>query len=189
MTQSANGNGNDGPRRRNHPIDSVRWVPRSVVHANEYNPNRQVDENHALLIESIRADGWTQPIVVRPRGDDGMHVIVDGEHRWRAAAHLEDEHIPVVILDQGRRRLHRRYRAAQSRSWLPRRRVHGAYHHPATGGGDGLRGHRGDAWHDPRGAEPARNERGRIPRTHGRRRSINELMTPCNHGKTRVGCK
>ena len=98
MTQS--GNGNDGPRRRNHPIDSVRWVPRSVVHANEYNPNRQVDENHALLIESIRADGWTQPIVVRPRGDDGMHVIVDGEHRWRAAAHLDDDHIPVVILDQ-----------------------------------------------------------------------------------------
>ena len=83
-----------------HPIDTVRWLPRSRLRANDYNPNAQAEANHRLLVESIEADGWTQPVVVRPAGEDGMHVIVDGEHRWRASgAFGEESEVPVVILE------------------------------------------------------------------------------------------
>ena len=70
--------------------------------SNDYNPNRQIDATQDLLVESIRASGWTQPIVVRPADGAGKHVIVDGEHRWRASARLTRDFgakVPVVILD------------------------------------------------------------------------------------------
>lgn len=83
------------------PISGVTWIDRECVRPNEYNPNSQIGQSHDLLIESIRADGWTQPIVVRPVNEDGFHIIVDGEHRWQASAHTAiDGLIPCVILDQ-----------------------------------------------------------------------------------------
>ena len=89
--------------RAKHPISSIHWVHRDRVEPNDWNPNTQITPAMALLIESIRADGWTQPIVVRPAKAKakGKHTIIDGEHRWRASAVLQDElgpEIPVVIL-------------------------------------------------------------------------------------------
>ena len=38
---------------------------------------------------------------MRPPNDEGIHIIVDGEHRWRASAKLGDDGmVPCVILDQ-----------------------------------------------------------------------------------------
>lgn len=84
----------------NDPINNVVWIDREQIAPNDYNPNSQANENFALLLESIRADGWTQPIVVRPAGADGIHRIVDGEHRWKASEHLAENLVPVVILQQ-----------------------------------------------------------------------------------------
>ena len=85
-----------------HPINDVIWVDRKLLRSNGYNPNKQVDSALALLVRSIRESGWTQPIVVRPPNEEGIYVIVDGEHRWRASAMLTDVHgekVPVVPLE------------------------------------------------------------------------------------------
>ena len=82
------------------PIDTVRWIDRDLLTANDYNPNSQVAENYSLLVESLQADGWTQPIVARPAGADGKHVIIDGEHRWLASAYLDRREVPVVVLER-----------------------------------------------------------------------------------------
>ena len=83
-----------------HPIDTVRWVSRALLRPNDYNPNAQITETHRLLIESIRAHGWTQPIVVRPANEQGLYIIVDGEHRWLASQEVGlHNDVPIVILD------------------------------------------------------------------------------------------
>lgn len=68
----------------------VEYVPVDQIHANDYNPNRQSDHEFNLLLKSIREDGFTQPVIVTQD-----LVIVDGEHRWRAAAKLGMTSIPV----------------------------------------------------------------------------------------------
>lgn len=88
----------------------VEYVNVADVQANAYNPNRQSDHDFNLLQRSISEDGFTQPVVaIRinaehrrdakfERYSDGDVVIVDGEHRWRAAHALGLTQIPVVIV-------------------------------------------------------------------------------------------
>lgn len=64
----------------NEPVDFVRWVPNTIVHANDYNPNSVAPPEMKLLEHSIMSDGYTQPIVTWP--NDGIEVI-DGFHRHR----------------------------------------------------------------------------------------------------------
>lgn len=65
---------------RDEPVDFVAWIPAEHVHANTYNPNHVAAPELRLLERSIRADGYTQPIVAAPREDGGMEVV-DGFHR------------------------------------------------------------------------------------------------------------
>lgn len=62
------------------PVDFVRWVPNTIVHANDYNPNSVAPPEMKLLEHSIMSDGYTQPIVTWP--NEGIEVI-DGFHRHR----------------------------------------------------------------------------------------------------------
>lgn len=62
------------------PVDFVRWVPNTIVHANDYNPNAVAPPEMKLLEHSIMSDGYTQPIVTWP--NEGIEVI-DGFHRHR----------------------------------------------------------------------------------------------------------
>lgn len=87
----------------------VEYVPITGLKPNAYNPNRQSDHDFELLIRSMREDGFTQPVVaIRVKEEHltdkrfigysvGDVVIVDGEHRWRAATALGYTEIPVVI--------------------------------------------------------------------------------------------
>lgn len=81
------------------PLDTLRWVKPETLHANDYNPNRVFPPELALLKVSLLADGWTQPIVVKPDGE-----IVDGFHRWTLGSNDEDVRaltgglVPVVTL-------------------------------------------------------------------------------------------
>ena len=45
------------------PLRSLRWVDRTELRANDYNPNKVSEENLRLLTQSILANGWTLPIV------------------------------------------------------------------------------------------------------------------------------
>ena len=88
----------------------IQYVPISDIKPNTYNPNRQSEEDFQLLLKSMDEDGFTQPVVavaiaekhfkedekLREVYEAGDTVIVDGEHRWRAAARLGYEEIPVV---------------------------------------------------------------------------------------------
>ncbi len=73
----------------------VVYVPIDDVKPNSYNPNRQDKETMDLLKMSIQEDGFTQPIIATLV----QKVIVDGEHRWRAARDLGMEQIPVVFVE------------------------------------------------------------------------------------------
>ena len=71
---------------KEQPVSRVRWLPREKLRGNAYNPNHVAPPELELLITSILEDGWTQPIVTLPPGDDGVHQIVDGFHRWTVSA-------------------------------------------------------------------------------------------------------
>ena len=47
------------------PLSTLRWVYRGSVKPNDYNPNKVSKQNLELLKQSILANGWTLPIVVR----------------------------------------------------------------------------------------------------------------------------
>ena len=85
---------------KQQPIDSVQWVDRNELEANDYNPNHVAPRELALLKTSILETGWTQPIVVL---NDGK-TIIDGFHRWtlsedKEISRLTGGKVPIVICD------------------------------------------------------------------------------------------
>lgn len=81
------------------PLNSLQWVDRERLKANDYNPNKVSEDNLNLLVQSIETNGWTLPIVVRPD-----YTIIDGFHRWTVAGRepLRSKlggKVPVVIVD------------------------------------------------------------------------------------------
>ena len=83
------------------PVSNVRIVDRNLLKPNDYNPNKVVEQNLDLLIQSILTNGWTLPIVVRPD-----YTIIDGFHRWTVSGRepLKTRlggKVPVVIVDHG----------------------------------------------------------------------------------------
>lgn len=81
------------------PIKKVQIVSRDLLKPNDYNPNKVLEENLELLIQSILTNGWTLPIVIRPD-----YTIIDGFHRWTVAGReplktMLDNKVPVVIVE------------------------------------------------------------------------------------------
>lgn len=104
-----------------HPVDAVRWVDPSTLHANDYNPNRVFPPEMELLKISIIEDGWTQPVVARADGE-----VVDGFHRWTLAKLDPDIRaksgglVPVVFIAPGDR-------ASQMMATVRHNRARGAH--------------------------------------------------------------
>lgn len=83
------------------PLASLRWVDRTLLRANDYNPNKVSEDNLRLLTQSILTNGWTLPIVARPD-----YTIIDGFHRWTVSGRepllsLLGGMVPIVIVDHG----------------------------------------------------------------------------------------
>lgn len=73
-----------------------REVPVSRIRPNPYQPRSEFEpEALSDLVESIRANGLLQPLVVRPAGE--AWEIVAGERRWRALQELGWKRAPVII--------------------------------------------------------------------------------------------
>lgn len=69
---------------KDEPVDCVLWVKSDKVQANDYNPNSVAPPEMRLLEQSIKADGYTQPIVVFPDPqEDRDYTVIDGFHRNR----------------------------------------------------------------------------------------------------------
>lgn len=78
----------------------VQYVSVDDISPNTYNPNRQSDHDFELLCKSMSEDGFTQPIVAvksKP-GASKPFVVVDGEHRWRAAQTIGLTSVPIVVV-------------------------------------------------------------------------------------------
>lgn len=87
------------------PVDVVKWVKADEVHANSWNPNRVASPEMKLLYESIKLDGYTQPIVAY-KNEDGSYEVVDGFHRNRVGKEKKDiskrlhGYLPLVTIDK-----------------------------------------------------------------------------------------
>lgn len=103
----------------------VFYIPHAMISPNHYNPNRQSEFEFELLLKSMSEDGFTQPIVTRPLFTDDQareilglpadtshkdidwllaanklnsgFMVVDGEHRWKAARELGYADVPCVV--------------------------------------------------------------------------------------------
>ena len=73
---------------RDHPVDLVLWVASDSVKANNYNPNVVAPPEMKLLEHSIRANGYTMPIVAHDNID--CELVVDGFHRHRIGKEAVD---------------------------------------------------------------------------------------------------
>lgn len=86
-------------RKMINPLSTLQWVERSRIRPNDYNPNKVSKQNLKLLKQSILANGWTLPIVVRPD-----FTIIDGFHRWTVAGEeplvsMLEGRVPVVVVE------------------------------------------------------------------------------------------
>ena len=92
--------------KRDHPVSHIRWVPLEKVVANDYNPNRVAPNEMRLLYTSIKADGYTQPVVTYYDAERDMYIIVDGFHRYLVCKTYPDIRestgglLPVVVIDR-----------------------------------------------------------------------------------------
>ena len=88
------------------PVDCLLWVPAGTVRANDYNPNAVAPPEMRLLELSVKADGFTQPVVAH-RLRDGFEVV-DGFHRTRIARESKAVrerlrgHIPLAVIQETR---------------------------------------------------------------------------------------
>lgn len=76
-----------------------RTVPVELLHPGRYQPRRNFDdENMAALVDSVKAQGILQPLLVRRHPDiSGAYEIVAGERRWRAAQAAQLHEVPVLL--------------------------------------------------------------------------------------------
>ncbi|MDI1337759.1 MAG: ParB/RepB/Spo0J family partition protein [Lacunisphaera sp.] len=78
-------------------LAGYREVAVHLVEPNPYQPRKEfAAEALTELVESIRAEGLLQPIVVRAVGD--KFQLIAGERRWRAFQQLKIKSIPARIM-------------------------------------------------------------------------------------------
>ncbi len=88
--------GGDAPRASSSS-DAVTTLPIAALQPGKYQPRTRMDQDALnALASSIKAQGVMQPILVRPVGG-GMHEIIAGERRWRAARIAGLSNVPVLV--------------------------------------------------------------------------------------------
>lgn len=88
------------------PAYHVIAVPIEKIKPNAYNPNAVAPPEMRLLYDSIRADGYTMPIVCYYDAAADNYIIVDGFHRYRVMMEHQDIYerekgmMPVSVIDK-----------------------------------------------------------------------------------------
>lgn len=83
-------------------------LPVDKIEPNKYNPNIMPENLYDSLKQSVKEKEY-DPIIVAPKdvfyGDSQLprdeYVIIDGEHRWKAAKELKQKNIVAEIRDTG----------------------------------------------------------------------------------------
>lgn len=82
----------------------LKSIPVEEIVPNPDQPRKRFDEEGMeALVESIRANGLIQPIVVTE--GKGAYVIVAGERRWQAAVEAGLREVPAIVADTRREEL------------------------------------------------------------------------------------
>ena len=88
------------------PAYQVIPVPIEKIEPNSYNPNAVAPPEMKLLYESIRADGYTMPVVCYFDQMKDKYIIVDGFHRYRVMLDHPDIYerekgmLPVSVINK-----------------------------------------------------------------------------------------
>ena len=88
------------------PVYNVIAVPVEKIEPNTYNPNAVAPPEMKLLYDSIKADGYTMPIVCYYVKERDTYIIVDGFHRYRVILEHQDIYerekgmLPVSVIDK-----------------------------------------------------------------------------------------
>ena len=88
------------------PVYNVIAVALDKIEANDYNPNHVAKREMDLLYQSIKADGYTMPIVCFYDEEKKKYIIVDGFHRYtimlthKDIFKRENGMIPVSVIDK-----------------------------------------------------------------------------------------
>lgn len=83
------------------PCLDIKMVPRSLIIANNYNPNRVSADKMELLKKSIVANGFCYPIVTIWDYEREKYVIIDGFHRFTICQPewLDIPEVPIIVLE------------------------------------------------------------------------------------------
>ncbi|MBL8692327.1 MAG: ParB/RepB/Spo0J family partition protein [Rhodospirillaceae bacterium] len=80
---------------------SAKSVPIDQIYPGRFQPRKHFDEEAlSALVDSIKAQGILQPILVRRHPESSnAYEIIAGERRWRAAQLAQLHEVPIVIKD------------------------------------------------------------------------------------------
>ncbi len=80
---------------------ATKSVPIDQIYPGRFQPRKHFDEEAlSTLVESIKAQGILQPILVRRHPESSnAYEIIAGERRWRAAQLAQLHEVPIVIKD------------------------------------------------------------------------------------------
>lgn len=88
------------PAAREAPAGIVQ-IPVEKVVPNPRQPRSRFDDAEmASLVESIKAFGVVQPVIVRPAAN-GTYELVAGERRWRASIEADLWTVPAIVRQMG----------------------------------------------------------------------------------------
>ncbi len=81
------------------PAGAVREIALDLLAPGRFQPRQRFDDGAIDdLVESVRAQGILQPLLVRPHPDEaGRFEIIAGERRWRAAQRAQLHAVPVTV--------------------------------------------------------------------------------------------
>ena len=88
------------------PVYHIRAVPIEKIIPNDYNPNAVAPPEMKLLYDSIKADGYTLPIVCYYDEASDHFIIVEGFHRYRIMKEYPDIYerekgvLPVSVINK-----------------------------------------------------------------------------------------
>lgn len=88
------------------PVYDVIAVPIEKIKPNTYNPNKVAPPEMKLLYDSVKADGYTMPIVCYYNKVTDTYIIVDGFHRYRIMLEYPDIYerekglLPVSVINK-----------------------------------------------------------------------------------------
>jgi ParB family chromosome partitioning protein len=88
----------DSPEIRPEEGEKIQQLGIGEIRPSRFQPRRVfAEESLAELVDSIRAKGIFQPLVVRRAGSGAGYELIAGERRWRAAQKLSLGRVPAIV--------------------------------------------------------------------------------------------